>query len=254
MILIDVGNTSIHFAKAKGLRIVKTTSLRGKGASLKAIEKILSGYAENGIVVCSVVPHITAVLSALARKRQYNISIVGKDIKIPITCLYNKKHVGMDRLVGAFAANILYPHARIIIDFGSATTVDFISKKKEYEGGFILPGIGSSLRVLSECALLPKKIELTQMRPSSASSTRIPRDTDESIYRGVTEGFSIMINAMIKKYAPKDTAQRKTIIITGGDAGAVMPYLDFRATLEPLLVLKGLMILADRYARISKPH
>ena len=64
----------------------------------------------------------------------------------------------MDRLMGAYAAVRLFSQVRLILDFGTAITLDFVSTKKVYQGGIILPGIGSTQRVLSKCSLLPKKI------------------------------------------------------------------------------------------------
>ena len=147
----------------------------------------------------------------------------------------------MDRLIGAFAARNIYPNARLVIDFGTATTLDFLSKAGNYLGGLILPGIGSTLGVLSSCAMLPKNIKLT------ASKKVIPTDTIASITKGITEGFSLMTNSLVKKYRKTlKFKPKETIVLTGGHAAIIKPFLDFPCQNEPLLVLKGLAMLGQK--------
>ena len=118
----------------------------------------------------------------------------------------------MDRLVLAYAAKKIYPQTRLIIDFGTATTLDFLSKNGDYQGGFILPGVGSTLKVLSGCALLPTNIRFKRSR------SFVPKTTLSSITRGLEEGFSAMINSLVKKSKQKlKLAAKDKVIITGKD-------------------------------------
>ena len=152
----------------------------------------------------------------------------------------------MDRLVAGFAARSLYPGSRFVVDFGTATTFDVLSREGAYMGGFILPGVGSTLRVFSECALLPKKIILTP-RASVRGSCRIPRDTQESIQRGLLEGFTLLVNAFVNKYSKAlSVSSRVPVVITGGDAVYFLKDMDFPLVYEPLLVAKGLCVLARK--------
>ena len=237
MILVDVGNTGLDFALVKKGKITKIKHLPAAQAKRGAIKKFLTPYSKQKILVCSVVPSITKIFKTLG----YKTYIVGKDIKIPLKCLYNKKSVGMDRLVGAIAAKNIYPRARLIVDFGTAITFDFLSKQGDYLGGFILPGIGSTLGVLSSCALLPKKIKI------KPTKKLIPQDTATSISKGMIEGFSSMVNGLIKKYKKiLKLSPKETPIITGGDAATIAPYLNFSYIHDPKLVLKGLLFLAKK--------
>ena len=237
MIAIDVGNTSLHFYWINKNKILRTTEISTHNTNASAVRKIINGKRKESIIVCSVVPHITDIFRKLKKKLpQVKICIAGQDFKVPIKCFYNKKSVGMDRVVGAFAAKNIYNDARIVIDFGTAITFDILSKKGDYEGGLILPGIGSTLKVLSSCALLPKTITLKK------SKVVIPRDTKESIYKGLEESFSSMVNHLVDKYKkilnlPSDNK----VIITGGDAKFILPDLKFRYVYEPYLVAKGLV-------------
>ena len=232
MIAIDIGNTNINIAWFKGEKIIKKSKLPTKQATKLKLKKILSKNEK--IVICSVVPKVLSLFKGLG-----NVHLMGKNIKVPIKCFYESKSVGMDRLVSAYAAKKIWPETRFIIDFGTATTIDFLNKKGDYQGGIILAGIGSTCKALSECALLPNKTKLNYTK------TIIPKDTQESITIGIVEGFSSMINGLIKKYRSKLKIRGKqTIVITGGEAGIVENKLQFVYKYEPDLVLKGLQMLS----------
>ncbi|UCC95805.1 MAG: type III pantothenate kinase [Candidatus Omnitrophota bacterium] len=244
IIVIDIGNTSMHCALVKKGKIFCVWKHPTRNLTKADLEGFLAQYPPADILVCSVVPSLTCLLKALKRK----VYIIGKDVNVPISCLYNKKRVGMDRLVGAYAAHQLHASSRLLIDFGTAITFDFLSKNGSYLGGFILPGIGSTLQVFSQCAMLP---EIKKINPKRVKKL-IPRNTEESIQKGIQEGFSIMINSLVKKYMHLlKIPSQSTQIITGGDAPLIMPYLDFPYTYDPLLALKGLYLLSKKIHKIS---
>lgn len=234
MIVVDIGNTSVSVAQITGKSISKPFRLDAKKINKTIVTKTFKKLPEGPVVICSVVPRITKIFKSLNRPT----FVVGKNIHVPIKSLYNKKQIGMDRLVGAYAAKKKHPRTRIVIDFGTAITVDFISNKGVYEGGIILPGLGSTLTVLSSCAMLPKKIKLKQIKQP------IPKDTSQSIAKGIQEGFSNMLNGLVSSYRKKCKLKASDqIVITGGEAAFIRPKLNFPAYYEPNLVLKGLAIL-----------
>ena len=111
------------------------------------------------IVIACVVPSLVPVLQEMAKK--YFSSeplIVGPGIKTGISILYrNPAEVGADRIVNSVAAYEKYGGPLIIVDFGTATTFDVVSKKGEYLGGVIFPGIQISLEALfKHTAKLPR--------------------------------------------------------------------------------------------------
>lgn len=240
MIAVDIGNTSVEFVWFKESKITKALKLPTSKISRKHIQKILSSYSKENILICSVVPKVTALFKKLGKR----VSVVGEDIIVPMRCLYSKKAVGMDRLVAAYAVKVFFPRVRLVLDFGTAITLDFLSKEGDYWGGIILPGIGSTIRVLSQCALLPSRIKIAKTK------VLIPKTTKESINTGLQEGFSLMINSLIKKYKKKlRISSREKIVITGGEASVIRPKLDFPYYYEPFLVAKGLWSLGNRSLR-----
>ena len=127
MLLVDIGNTSIQFAVERGGRIIKTFSHETAAATSQSIQKSLVRYPDEIMLVCSVVPRVTRLFTQLKRSRMRtgNIYVAGRDTHVPIRCFYDKKKVGMDRLVGAFAAKTIYPQTRLVIDFGTAIRLIF---------------------------------------------------------------------------------------------------------------------------------
>lgn len=240
MIAIDVGNTSLHFAWfGDGGKITKLKRLPTVNAKISDIKRIISKNKQERTAVCSVVPSVTAMFRKLRKEFGLNILIVGEDIKVPIKSFYNERHIGMDRLVAAYASKKIYKDARIIIDFGTAITFDILSKEGSYEGGLILPGLGSTLKVLSSCALLPKKIELRNR------FAHIPRDTKASIDIGIKQGFSFMLNSLIEEYRKiLHLKKNAKVIITGGDAKFILPSLKSTVIFDQFLVMNGLYLLA----------
>ncbi|OQX87973.1 MAG: hypothetical protein B6D55_01720 [Candidatus Omnitrophica bacterium 4484_70.2] len=238
MLVVDIGNTSINWGVEREGELIKIFKTPTSQINSKKISEITESFPCKEIIVCSVVPRI----NLLFKKLKKNVFFVGKDLKIPISCLYNRRQVGEDRLVAAFSARIKSPSARIVIDFGTAITFDFLSKKGEYLGGIILPGITLSYRTLSlNCALLPKEIKMTRL-------PFIPKNTFQSINKGIVEGLSLIINSWVKKYRKKFQLKDKkeNVIVTGSDTGSIFKKLDFSFLYFPHLVLEGLVLLGRK--------
>src|SRR3989338_35592 len=156
LLAIDIGNTSILFGVFRGSKLVKTfrkiVSKNGDSPNCSLKNGVWDSphFLFDAAIICSVVPRLTPVIA----KAVYNLSkvkplIVVKDIDIPIKNKYkDPKQVGQDRLVDAIAAKEIYGIPAIVVDSGTAITFNFISKKGDYEGGLIVPGIDLSLKAL----------------------------------------------------------------------------------------------------------
>lgn len=240
MILVDLGNTNTHLAKEEKGKLVDILLIRNEEISKRKIKYILRWYKEKEILLCSVAPSFNHYF-LYPNIKTY---LLGKDIFVPIDCLYNIQQVGMDRLVNAFAVKSLYPRVKIVIDLGTAITIDFISSQGAYLGGIILPGINLYLNSLGKCELLPKRIYLKKYKLMPG---RIPKDTQTSILKGVKEGFPFMFNAFVKKYKRVLKIKKEKVIITGGDINFIdLSMLEFKYLIDPLLTLKGLLFLKER--------
>ena len=149
-----------------------------------------------GLVVSSTVPRLTAVLRELA-ERYFDVPPVvlepGTRSGMPI--LYdNPKEVGADRIANAVAAFDLHGGPTIVVDFGTATTVDATSANGEYLGGAILPGIEISLDALFERAAALSRVRMVEPRRV------IGKSTVESIQSGVFYGFGAAVDGLCRRF------------------------------------------------------
>ncbi len=238
LLAIDIGNTNISLAViSKDGSIKKRYHTPTHKLSLMPILKKLQKRIDR-IFIVSVVPKtLREVKSSLKKKfKNTRIFVVGKDVKVPLKSLYNKREIGEDRLATAFAAKSLYGLPILIIDFGTAVTFDVVSKKGVYLGGLILPGIKMSLESLSErTAMLPK---------THLKKTRffIGKDTTSSIRSGMIYGYSAICEGLVALFRKKIGKNIK-VVATGGDAPLISRYTPSMKRIDLDLSLKGLYFL-----------
>jgi type III pantothenate kinase len=186
-------------------------------------------------LICSVSPQMTKKLSAdLKKLTGIKPKVIGKDIRIPLKNLYqNPKQLGQDRLVNAYAASKIYSPPVIVVSCGTAITVDAVSKKREYLGGFILPGLNACLSSLNTHTALLPKLKLV------ASTGGIGKDTRSSILNAVIPGTSAAIDALIEKIRLK-TGKDTKVIGSGGDIDLLKRFSKYIIKLDKQLALKGI--------------
>ncbi len=171
-------------------------------------------------------------------------AIVTDPLKLPIKInLKSPRTVGVDRLLNAIAGNIIRPEGKpmIIIDSGTATTVDVISQEGLFEGGAILPGVQLCAQSLHQyTALLPRirNEEIAKKTPPP-----LGKNTRDAMRSGLFWGQLGAIKELVKHYQNllKDEA---IIIITGGAGRLLAPNFGTEAIHEPFLALQGLVIAA----------
>lgn len=243
LLTIDIGNTNISFGVFRGNKIIKRFDIPTKDYNLRKLRRNLAKINTDDAVICSVVPKVTNILKKdlqkLLGKRPY---IIGKDIRVPIKNLYrNPKQVGQDRLVNAYAGIKFYGYPLIAIDFGTAITIDVVSKNKEYLGGMILPGLGISLDALRQRTALLPKIKLEKPKEF------IGRDTKNSILSGLIYGFSALTDKVSVKI--KHIIGKNALVVgTGGNINLIAQYCKQLDRIDVDLTLKGLNLI---YKKIS---
>ncbi len=192
-----------------------------------------------GLVVSSTVPRLTAVLRELAERYLDFAPVVlepGTRSGMPI--LYdNPKEVGADRIANAVAAFDLHGGPTIVVDFGTATTVDATSAKGEYLGGAILPGIEISLDALFERAAALSRVRMVEPRRV------IGKSTVESIQSGVFFGFGEAVDGLCRRF--EDELGPCTVVSTGGLGQVMSAYSGCIDHHEPWLTLHGLRLVYE---------
>jgi type III pantothenate kinase len=249
LLAVDVGNTRISFAVMRGKKIIymdlvdsTLSSVKLRKALLLHLKKInRKHYNVDQVIICSVVPKVLKVV-AQSIKSTLSIDplIIGKDIKVPVKNNYRKpKQVGVDRLVCAYAARELYGKPSIIIDLGTAITLDVISKKGHYEGGLIIPGIKLSAETLfSHTALLPN------IKKFYVPKHLIGKDTEESILSGLFNGYGQMCCGLIDSIA-NDIKGKPSVVVTGGHTQIMKKFIRSKVdVIDKDLVFKGMYLLS----------
>jgi type III pantothenate kinase len=150
----------------------------------------------------------------------------------------NPKEVGADRIANAVAAYDLYGGPSIVVDFGTANTIEAISAKGEYLGGAIFPGIEISMDALFGRAAALRRVELVPPRHV------IGKSTVESIQSGAVYGFTGQVDALVERF--QDELGDCTVIATGGLAETIIPFSRTIQHHEPWLTIQGLRIVFER--------
>jgi len=188
-----------------------------------------------GAIICSVVPQATNSFSEAIRK-YLNLEpiIVGPGIKTGLKVnIDNPKELGPDRIANSVAGYLITEADTVVIDLGTATTFDVVSKNKEYLGGSIAPGIKISLDALTLKTASLKSVEL------DIPNKVIGKNTYEAIQSGLIMGHASMIDSMVEKIILEIDIEPK-IILTGGLSRVVQPILNVNVEYIENLTLVGL--------------
>jgi len=190
-----------------------------------------------GAAITSGVPVMTTTLRHMVRKH-FGLEpvVIGPGVKTGLAIRYdNPREVGADRIANGAAAFDLFGGPSIVVDFGTATTLDAIGVEGDYLGGSISPGVEISLEALVGKAAALSTVELTE--PRSA----IGKNTSESIRSGVLFGYAAMIDGLTARFI--DEIGECTVIATGGLAGLLAPHTKVVDEVEPWLTLHGLRLI-----------
>ena len=240
ILAIDTGNTSAFFTHIDDGKFKK--SFRFPTKKLKKLSALLikEKFALSNIhavVIASVVPEASVLLKRVfSQKIGIKTYIIGKDFEAPIENKYrDPKQVGIDRLMNAVAAYSHYQKEAIIIDFGTAITFDIVSRKGEYLGGVIAPGIEISLEALyRKTALLPK-ITLAHAK------NIIGKDTVESIRVGCSVGIGGLCDRVVTEIIKRHHL-KPMVIATGGYAKFMLKYCTCVHSTDSMLTMKGIFL------------
>jgi len=165
--------------------------------------------------------------------------IVGPGIKTGMPIFYdNPKEVGADRIVNAVAAYNKYRKESIIVDFGTATTFDYVSPKGEYMGGCIAPGIVISIEALFERASKLPRVEFSKPK------TVITKDTVSAIQAGIMFGYAGLVDGIVNRMKA-EVKTKPLVLATGGLANVIAPETKTIEKIEDMLTLDGLRIIYE---------
>ena len=246
LLAVDVGNTDTVVGVLEGRQVRafwRFTSTRTTsdeiGLRLEFLLRRDGGERPRlGAVVCSVAPALTgAWLEALERltgKPPVEVSAATAK-SLPIR-YHDKSVVGADRIANAVAAVTLYGAPAIVVDLGTATTFDCVSREGAYLGGVIVPGVLTSAEALFGRAARIPRVELR--RPPRA----LGRNTEESLQSGMVFGTAGQVDALVRRLA-LEMKGTPHVIGTGGLVKLIAPECETINVVDEALTLKGMAVL-----------
>lgn len=252
--VFDVGNSNITMGLYDGENLVKrwrmTTDIEKTsdeyGVFLNScfmLENIDMKCVE-GVIIGSVVPPLMYSLEHAVRKYfRKNPMIVGPGVKTGVNLkIENPKEVGADRIVNVVAACEIYKGPLILVDFGTATTYDAISRKNEYLGGVICPGIKISADALFNRASKLPRVELS--RPDTVIGNNTVKGMQSGLIYGVLGQVEYLVNHMKKEMNDTDIK----VVATGGLARMLASATEVIDDIAANLTLEGLRLIYNKNA------
>jgi type III pantothenate kinase len=210
-------------------------------AGLLALEGLRLDEVD-AVIVSSVVPDLTRSYRNLASE-VFNVPFhaVTSEIETGLDNRYDDPEaVGADRIVNAVGAGRHYGFPAIIVDIGTATTVEAVDGEGCYLGGAILTGLYVSLDALVERTAKLPSVDLEEEPPKV-----IATNTPDSIRSGFIYGYAGAIDALIRRSRDELAEDGIKVVATGGPAGVIVPYCREIDEFDPDLTLKGLLALYE---------
>jgi type III pantothenate kinase len=246
---ISVGNTRTQFTCIDASDTQSTPDVHSYSNDDVAglAEEIAKLYAREtsaggrvGLAVASVDPEISEpLIERLEQLCEAMAFRIGTDLPIPIEdSVDDRSKVGVDRLLAALAVYAVTGQAAIVIDAGTAVTVDYIDERGVFQGGAILPGAQLMLSALhGQAALLPEvHYEAPDPQRNAWGS-----NTEQAMLHGVHDGLCGAIRQLAERYA-EQIGTYPQVIATGGDAEVLLGEDPFVDRIVPHLTLLGMAV------------
>lgn len=252
LLTIDVGNTNITMGIFDGDTLIgnfrlttktpRTSDEYGICVHTLLTKNNITSDQVNDVIISSVVPKVMYSLNSCIIKYLNKTPImIGPGIKTGIQIQSdNPKEVGADRIVNVAAAYHTYHQACLIIDFGTATTFDYVSDKGVFEYTVISPGIEISAQALwSQTAKLP---EIEIKKPERV----LAKNTINGMQSGIVNGYIGQVEYIIKAILKELNEKNVKVIATGGLGRIIFNETDLIDIYDPDLAFKGMKIIYDR--------
>jgi type III pantothenate kinase len=234
LLAIDIGNSKTHCGLFRNKKLIRQWSINTKDVIDGKWDCSLKGVSE--AVVCSVVPE---AVSAIKQNLKIPVLFVNSKIDLGFKIKYKApEKVGADRIANTAGVKFLYGYPALVVDFGTAITIDVVSKSGDYLGGVIMPGLDIIRQGLNAgTALLPL---VNVMKPRKV----LGATTEEAIQSGMYYGIRGMIKQLILDIKKELHLSDKTVIINTGGYSHI--WGKGTGKVDRFLTLKGLRVLYER--------
>ncbi|MGH2734292.1 MAG: type III pantothenate kinase [Actinomycetota bacterium] len=253
LLAVDIGNTQTHIGVFRAEELAH--EWRAATEPSRTADELALMFGQflsladlsfsrqiTGVVIASVVPKATQELRQMT-ERYFGFSPVvvepgtktGVSIKID-----NPREAGADRIANAVAAHHLFPdESAVVVDFGTAITVDAVSARGEYLGGAIAPGIETAASGLFSLTAQIRRVEL--IAPQHA----IGKSTVQAVQSGIVFGTAALVDGLIERVS-NELDGSVEVVATGGLATVVTEHCRMVKRVEPMLTLLGLRLVFER--------
>lgn len=254
LLAIDIGNTLITAGLWDGqnwrlqwrLRTIRDQTVDEYGIYMKMLlREVDLADAVDRVIFSSVVPSLTRTFDAVCR-RYLNLTplqvTAETDTGIRVAT-ERPSEVGADRIVNAAAAYHLYPGASIIVDMGTATTLDVVSEDGALLGVIIVPGLEVAADALTGRAAQLSRVAL------EAPPRVLGRNTTHAIQSGLVFGYTSLVEGLVQRLRDEVQLPDAPVVATGGLVNVIAEHTDIVDHLEPWLTLTGLRLISQRAER-----
>lgn len=257
LLTVDIGNTQTVLGLFEGAEIrevwrIATTTDRTPDEVAVLVDDLfrmrgLSGTDVDAVIVASVVPSMTAAFDPVARAFTGAPALsVGPGLKTGLAIeLDNPHEVGADRIANAVAAKELYGAPAIVVDFGTATNIDVVSRAGTYMGGVISPGLETSATALFSRAARLSAIDL------EFPESPLGRSTRTAVQSGLMYGEASKVDGLVRAIWA-DLGYETPVIATGGLAQTIAPRCATVTAVDPDLTIRGLQLIAETHRRSKR--
>ena len=254
LLAIDIGNTNIVLGCIKDDEILfkariatdRTRTSDQYGVEIKNMIEAFGGSVSQieDCIISSVVPPVfNSVRTGVVKVIGKQPLVVGPGLKTGLNIHVDvPSQVGSDRIVVAVAALAEYKAPLILMDLGTATTIDVVEPENRYLGGVIFPGVKVSLDALTSRAAQLPAISLD--KPKAV----VGKNTVDCMRSGMMFGTAAMIDGLVDRIE-EELGHSSTLIATGGMAQFITPLCKRKIILEKDLLLKGLNLIYKKNKR-----
>lgn len=238
ILLIDISNSFTKLCLASGNSLSRVKRLPTPSLDAAQIRALYPSKQIEAVVLSSVVPSKNPVIhAAFGRVLEVGAHLdfgVGIDYPSPRT-------IGADRLANASACAALHGFPGVVVDFGTAVTFDVISPAGDYIGGVIAPGLNAMTGYLHDRTALLPNIKLRE------PITAVGRSTRDAMLSGAVHGYRGLVKEILAQIRSEAFPKKRPLIIaTGGDAQLIAGQVGLFDVVDPLLTLRGLLVIAQR--------
>lgn len=247
IVAVSVGNSRTSFGLFNGRELVQSRTMPNSNASviadeIETVSRELDQFEHGAVIVATTSPSFSEqLIESIAPRLASRIFRIGTDLPIPIaTRLDTDARPGQDRLLAALAAFETVRQACVVIDAGTAVTIDFVDGEGVFHGGAIAPGARMMLKSMHDGVGHLPDLDITKPEVEEPFG----KNTDQAMLNGVYYGIRGMARMLIERYAEYFEAYPQ-IIATGGDARLLFGDDELIEHIADDLVLRGVMLACE---------